>query len=185
MLLKKEGKHTLSYATFDMETKCCELTFYFDHEDEIDDIVKFIDDCGFYLKNENEFDYDIEYKNFIINTLEDFYIKDQIFTDYKSIDPGNYYYDNSHTDDIIKNLKKNKYAVLNRYNKWYTYAYSIDYTRFKIFAKDTEERIIEWNTEKSKQGDIINIVDKNDDELFGIIVFQLHGHITYKQTFLH
>lgn len=62
-------------------------------------------------------------------------------------DRGYFFQKNTKSEDIndvLYKLKQNNYYVCNRINKYYVYAFAINYKRFWIWSKDCEAKIIEW-----------------------------------------
>jgi hypothetical protein len=58
---------------------------------------------------------------------------------------------------ICNSLRKNNYYVINRFQKYYVIAFSLDYTKFDIFSKDENKILIKWRD------------DDEDDPITGII----------------
>lgn len=46
--------------------------------------------------------------------------------------------------EIAHELKKEGHYVVNRVNKYYVYAFSLDYTRFEVYSKGYEKKVIDW-----------------------------------------
>ncbi len=56
-----------------------------------------------------------------------------------------YFFEHAYSEDeIIDDLKKDKYYVINRFEKYYVFAMAIDYKKFWIWSKDCDAEIIEW-----------------------------------------
>lgn len=50
--------------------------------------------------------------------------------------------------EIIKDLHNQGYSVFNRHEKYYVYAFSIDFTTFYIWSKDCDAEIIDWGDKR-------------------------------------
>jgi len=61
-------------------------------------------------------------------------------------------------------LKTKGYYVANQYNKYYVYAYSIDYVRFEIYSKQCSRTVIDWETDKQNDTEIHKV---DEAEEFG------------------
>jgi hypothetical protein len=48
-------------------------------------------------------------------------------------------------NNIANDLLKKNFFVMNRYNKYYVIAFSINFTRFEIYSKDCQKKFINWN----------------------------------------
>ena len=71
------------------------------------------------------------------------------------------YYDK---EIVLNNLKTKGYYVANQYNKYYVYAYSIDYVRFEIYSKQCSRTVIDWETDKQNDTEIHKV---DEAEEFG------------------
>jgi hypothetical protein len=70
----------------------------------------------------------------------------QNFLDSNHEDPSDYYQqiDQSEINSITTDLCLTNHYVINRFNKYYVIAFSLDYTRFEIFSKDCDKELITW-----------------------------------------
>lgn len=78
---------------------------------------------------------------------------------------------NKYLETIVENLTKFNYHVLNRYNKYYVIAFSMNYTRFEVFSKDFDKELIKWR-ENDKDDQItgtINNTDYNKNPVLNLI----------------
>jgi hypothetical protein len=64
------------------------------------------------------------------------------FTGYKGYSSP---FNENHAENISKRLIKNRYHVVNRINKYYVVAFSINYSLFYVYSKDYNPEIIDWN----------------------------------------
>jgi len=48
-------------------------------------------------------------------------------------------------ETIVQELYDENYFVCNQYEKYYVIAFSIDYTKFKVFSKDCDKELISWD----------------------------------------
>lgn len=51
---------------------------------------------------------------------------------------------NRYHDSIINDLYNQHYWVWNRYQKYYIWAFALDYTRFEIYDKEFDKELIKW-----------------------------------------
>ena len=65
-------------------------------------------------------------------------------------------------EEIVPSLLGENYCVYNRVEKYYVVAFAINYTRFWIWSKDCEAKIIKWR-EEDKEDPIINNLDPDYD----------------------
>lgn len=61
-----------------------------------------------------------------------------------------YYFDREFMDSyrdrqIVKGLQNDGYHVLNRFEKYYVYAWAIDHVRFSVHSKDCDNDTIQWS----------------------------------------
>lgn len=61
-------------------------------------------------------------------------------------------------ENIANDLFQDGYYVYNRYNKYYVVAYALNYTKFEVYSKDCDKKLIKWR------------VDDDNDQVKGIIV---------------
>lgn len=66
----------------------------------------------------------------------------------------NYFFEGIDSRYLIKELKSKSYWCLNRYDKYYVIAFSINYTRFYIYSKSYSAQAIDWSS-------IYDMSDKN------------------------
>lgn len=77
--------------------------------------------------------------------------------------------------ELISNMShklfNDDYYVVNRYNKYYAIAFSINYTRFEIFSKDCDKQLIHWRSDDSNDPikGIINENNYNENPVLNII----------------
>lgn len=64
-----------------------------------------------------------------------------------------------HKAEILDDLIKDKYCVWNRFQKYYVIAFAIDYTRFEIYSKDCDKKVIEWG---EGQGPIKGVIQNEN-----------------------
>lgn len=79
----------------------------------------------------------------------------------KSGDPTGYYVNTitlAEIDETIRCLTTDKYEVWNRFEKYYVIAWAIDYTRFEVYSKDYDKKLIKWR-EHDENDPIVGIVD--------------------------
>ena len=82
----------------------------------------------------------------------------------EAVDPtGRYFCDFTLQElyGITNCLVEEGYYVVNRYEKYYVIAFSINYTRFEVFSKDCDKEIIKWREED--QEDPIKGIIKNNN----------------------
>lgn len=66
--------------------------------------------------------------------------------------------------EIIDDLINKGYWVWNRFTKYYVVAFSLDFTRFDVYSKDCEKKLITWR-EKDENDQIKGIIrDSNYNE---------------------
>ena len=53
-------------------------------------------------------------------------------------------YMREYRDEIVDSLMKRGYWVWNRYEKYYVVAFALDFTKFEVYSKDCDKRLIEW-----------------------------------------
>jgi hypothetical protein len=78
----------------------------------------------------------------------------------KTNDPSNYYWemiDEIEIEKITKNLMFQNYYVINRFERYFVIAFALNFTRFEIFSKDCDKRLITWQSNEEK--DLIIIID--------------------------
>lgn len=63
----------------------------------------------------------------------------------KNLACSNFNWTGESTDRFIVDLISNRFSVVNRVEKYYVVAFSIDGTRFEIYSKDCEKKLIEWD----------------------------------------
>lgn len=88
----------------------------------------------------------------------------KILTEFKEgdSDPSGYYLesiDESEISAVSRNLCSKKYSVINRYEKYYVIAFSLDYTRFEVFSKDCNKELISWGRNNEKATKVEQITD--------------------------
>lgn len=75
-----------------------------------------------------------------------------------------YFFERDYSEDeIINNLKKDNYYVINRFEKYYVFAMAIDYQRFWIWSKDCVAEIIEWGDGDDESKSVVNNYDPDHD----------------------
>lgn len=163
--------HILSYATFD-DLECVGKIFVpFNDNSEIKQILMMIMDC--YVQISMETDYDtLHHKkdhpgSFERLGNEEYYDaivlfrKKNIQGELSNLDPTGSYFnfindEKMYIDEVVTNLKENKYHVVNRYDKYYVHAFAIDFTTFYIFSKDYSVNIIDWTEHSINSINIVN-----------------------------
>lgn len=85
------------------------------------------------------------------------------FLNGKERDPTGYYFKIDYNEEEIENcLETNRYYVINRYQKYYVIGFSINFTRFEVYSKDCDKKLIEWG---NNDGEIKGIItDENYNE---------------------
>jgi hypothetical protein len=153
--LKSSGLYTLSFGFLDDLRLKTNLTFYFDDHDELQDILNFIVDCAFCKNNRKSVERlkDESYRNLVKDYVEKNKIEDMHDGYFFSDDEYQQYNKNDYIKDA---LESKKFYVENQWNKYYVFAYSIDYTRFNVYSKMCQGELIEWRTEgEEEKGDIV------------------------------
>ena len=64
-------------------------------------------------------------------------------------------------DYIVSKLRKKRYYVRNRYEKYYVIAFAIDYVRFEIYSKDCDKQLIKWREDDANDKIVGLIADEN------------------------
>ncbi|BCS83648.1 hypothetical protein QLL95_gp0475 [Cotonvirus japonicus] len=81
----------------------------------------------------------------------------------KCSDISGYFFDNASKNDdieyVYQSLTKKKYYVRNRFEKYYVVAFALDYTKFYVWSKDCDPKIINWNHD----GELVNNYDSEHD----------------------
>lgn len=100
-----------------------------------------MDNLNIIEEYEYEFEHDAEIKHLLNNIWDK-------FTKGKKEDPGKYFFisGNQESDihDVERRLKINKYCVFNNFQKYFVYAFAIDYTRFYVWSKGFNPSLISW-----------------------------------------
>lgn len=55
-----------------------------------------------------------------------------------------YFNDRIYNSEIVDELYNDNFYVLNRIEKYYVVAFAINYTRFEIYSKDCDKKLISW-----------------------------------------
>lgn len=110
------------------------------------------DDLNQIIHKEWTFNDKDEIKN-ILYELQKSFLSKKIGDDY-------YSFFNNDMDNVIQSLYKKNFYVCNRYDKYYVIAFSINYTKFYIWSKDCDAKIIKW----SEDGELVNNYNINHDE---------------------
>jgi len=133
-------KHSLSYAYFDgvsnaISNKPYHIEFEASNRSEMrNKLGKIIDSM---YKKMCEYEIELELNNG--QELEKWRGPTN-FDDYWKI----YMSESDNKKDIIDGLMDRGYWVWNYYQKWYIVAFSLDYTRFNVVAKDCDKKLIKW-----------------------------------------
>ena len=105
-----------------------------------------------------EFQHHTEIKDIITNLV----------TPFKETRDASSYFDKAffeesdrNISEIVSGLKRNDYFVINRYNKYYVIAFAINYTRFEVFSKDCDKKLITWRPEDGNDP-VKGIIDDED-----------------------
>ncbi|AYV75852.1 MAG: hypothetical protein Terrestrivirus3_121 [Terrestrivirus sp.] len=164
-ILKQEGKHTLSYGFLDDLNMKGTITLYFDEYDELVNLLNFIIDCVMFENKENKASVkrlqNIKYKEIVEKFRSDNKLTEHdLYEGYFFYDEDLYYDE----EIVLNNLKTKGYYVANQYNKYYVYAYSIDYVRFEIYSKQCSTTIIDWETDKQNDTEVHKV---DEAEEFG------------------
>lgn len=61
--------------------------------------------------------------------------------------------------DLVRALCTRRYHCANRFEKYYVYAWAIDFVRFEIFSKDYDKELISWS---SGEGPIVGEISNPD-----------------------
>ena len=87
------------------------------------------------------------------------------FIEGKLQDDSSYYFKMDYSkDEVLSVLQRKNYYVLNRYEKFYVIAFAINYTKFEIFSKDCDKKLIKWRSDDANDK-ITGIIDnKNYNE---------------------
>ena len=87
------------------------------------------------------------------------------FLNGKKTDPSGYYFSLDYDkNEVLSELLDKNYYVLNRYQKYYVIAFAINYTRFEIYSKDCNKKLIRWRDDDKKDKVEGIIVDENYNE---------------------
>jgi len=164
-ILKQEGKHTLSYGFLDDLSMKGTITLYFDEYIELENLLNFIVDCIMFDNKENKDSVkrleNTEYKKIIEKFRLDNNLNEHRLHEGYFFSDEDLYYDK---EIVLNNLKTKGYYVANQYNKYYVYAYSIDYVRFEIYSKQCSRTVIDWETDKQNDTEIHKV---DEAEEFG------------------
>lgn len=99
----------------------------------------------------------------------------EIFNEFfEGSDPTGYLHDDINENKInriAQFLVNQQYYVINRYEKYYVIAFSLDYTRFEVFSKDCDKRLIKWRDDDSndKIAGIINDPTYNESPVLKLM----------------
>lgn len=74
------------------------------------------------------------------------------------------YYDSSGywPNKIASTLIEDGYYVINRWQKYYVIAFALDYTRFEVYSKDCDKKLIDWETPEQTNAVIKGIITDED-----------------------
>jgi hypothetical protein len=101
----------------------------------------------------------------------------QAFLDSK-YDPSKYYHERINQDEInciTSGLCSENYYVHNRFEKYYVIAFAIDFTRFEVFSRDCDKRLIKWR-ENDEADPITGIITNDDYNISPVIkMLKLYG----------
>jgi len=96
---------------------------------------------------------------------------------------GYYYYENDNfIDEICACLINDNYYVLNRIEKYYVLAFSINYTQFEVYSKDCDKKFIDWKYDADTTDNIkvTGIIDDPDYNLNPLIKMIRSIHQNYQ-----
>lgn len=104
---------------------------------------------------ECKFEHNFELRSILVNLWNKYTKNNNIL--------GRYFFDKhsmeKDIDFIERQLKINEFCVFNKFEKYYVYAFSIDYTRFYVWSKNMQPKVISWTGDyESQTGKFVNIV---------------------------
>jgi hypothetical protein len=172
--LKQTGQHSLIFGCFDDMQLKGRIILYFDDNSELEDLVNVIVDCGTYFNfNGENFTHpdtipesakrlqDPQYKQLIETVMSQ-------NSQYNSYDAGSCFFELCSgsrlpgyvkVNNIITNLNYKRFSSYNRQNKYYVYAFAIDFVRFDIHSKMCDRQLVDWYLDNNQsKGEVVAVL---------------------------